>query len=379
MTRAYVGARPGQSGPRAKDVISMTRYAGIDAHKADLHVTVLEDDGQEADHFTVANDVNGHATLSDRLEATDHVGIEACDPAYPVVEHLLREGIEVQVGHATKLSQLMDPDFKDDDRDSWHLADLLRVGRFPPAYHPDPNAFLARDVLRRREDLGQQTGDVKRRIRSLVTRYGLEPPVTDLFSKTGLAWLKDAGFDDDRDKILRQYAEQLDLLEKQKAELETELARRAWDVPEARHLVTIRGIGIYSALLLVFEIGPVERFDNIGSFRGYVGSAPRVRQSGDTEIIDGERSSCNRRVKAVLSRATQYLISSKPDNPIKAYYHNQRDNGCSKQQAKARARGKLSNAVYAMLRKGEPCEWSAPEFADRKVKELERAAAAASA
>jgi len=274
---------------------------------------------------------------------------------------------------------MMDPDVKDDDRDSWHLADLLRVGRFPPAYHPDPNAFLARDVLRRREDLGQQTGDVKRRIRSLITRYGLEPPVNDLFSQAGLAWLKDAGLGDDRDAMLRQYAEQLDLLEAQKGELETELARRAWEVPEARDLVTIRGIGIYSALLLVFEIGPVERFDNIGKFRAYVGSAPRVRQSGDNEHVDGERASCNRRIKAVLSRATQCLLRSGQDNPIEAYYHKQRDNGCSKQQAKARARRKLANAVYAMLRKGEPCKWSDPEFAERKVSELKRAAAAASA
>jgi hypothetical protein len=71
------------------------------------------------------------------------------------------------------------------------------------------------------------------------------------------------------------------------------------------------------------------------------------------------------------------LISSTRNNPIKAYYHKQRDHGCSKQQANARARGKLSNAVYAMLRKGEPGEWSDSGFADRKVSELERAAAAA--
>jgi len=357
----------------------MTRYAGIDAHKAELYVTILDEDGEDVDHFIVQNDATGFDELTERLGADTDVGIEACDMAYPAVEHLLRQGIDVQVGHSKKLSQLMDPDYKDDDRDSWHLADLLRVGRFPPAYHPDPNAFLARDVLRRREDLGQQTGDVKRRIRSLITRYGVEPPVDDLFSQPGMAWLKEAGLGDDRDAMLRQYAEQLELFEAQKAELETELARRAWDVPEARHLVTIRGIGIYSALLLVFEIGPVERFDNIGKFRGYVGSAPKVEQSGDTEVVTGERNSCNRRVKAVLSRATQCLLRSQGDNPIKAYYNKQRDAGCSTKQAKARARGKLSNAVYAMLRKGEPCEWSDPEFAERKAARLKRAANRATA
>jgi len=142
-------------------------------------------------------------------------------------------------------------------------------------------------VLRRREDLGQQPGDVPRRIKRLVTRYGLEPPVDDRWSAGGLAWLKAAGLGDDRDLMLRQYAEQLDLLAAQKDALEEELARRAWAVPEARHLVTISGIGIYSALLLVIEIKPVERFDTIGKFRAYVGSAPRVRQSGDTEVVDG--------------------------------------------------------------------------------------------
>ena len=361
---------------RLKDVTTMPRYTGIDAHKADLHTTVLEADGDEVDHFTVTNDAGGFVALSERLEPDDHVGIEASTVCYPVVEHLLREGHTVRVGHPKKLSKLMDPDYKDDDRDSWHLADLLRVGRFPIAYHPDANAFLARDVLRRREDLGQATGDLKRRIKSLISRYGLEPPVDSLYTKEGLAWLKDAGLDDDRDTMLRQYAEQYDLLEKQKAELETELARRAWEVPEVKDLVTIEGIGPYSALSLVFEIGPVERFDNLGTFRGYVGSAPRISQSGDTEHVDGERSSCNPRVKSVLGRATQCLIRSGRDNPIKAYYHKQRNAGCRTKQAKARARGKLSNSVYAMLRKGEPCSWSDPEFADRKVTELERAATA---
>lgn len=62
-------------------------------------------------------------------------------------------------------------------------------------------------------------------------------------------------------------------------------------------------------------------------------------------------------MKALLSRATQQLIKpNSPATPIKAYYHKQLDNGCAKKQAKGRARGMLSNSVYAMLRKGEPCE-----------------------
>ena len=357
----------------------MTRYAGIDAHKTDLHVTVLDTDDDQTDHFHVPNTATGHEELTDRLDPDVHVGIEACDMAYPVVEYLLREGIEVQVGHPTKLSKLMDPDYKDDDRDSWHLADLLRVCRFPPAYHPDPNAFLARDVLRPREDLGQQIGDTKRRIKSLLRRYGLEPPVDGLWTSRGLAWLKEAGLDDDRDLLLRQYAQQLELLEAQKSALEEELGRRAWDVPEAKHLVTIEGIDIYSAMLFVFEINPVVRFDNLGKFRAYVGSAPRVRQSVDNKVAAGERTSCDRRVKAVLSRATQCLFRSNRENPVKAHYHKHRDNRCTAQQAKAWARGKLANAVYAMLRKANTATGRSRTSSTESTPKFERAAARATA
>jgi len=81
----------------------------------------------------------------------------------------------------------------------------------------------------------------------------------------------------------------------------------------------------------------------------------------------------------VLSRATQCLINSQREPPIKASYHKQREQGCENQQAKARARRTLVNAVSAMLRKGERCEWSDPEFADRKITQLARAAARARA
>lgn len=111
----------------------------------------------------------------------------------------------------------------------------------------------------------------------------------------------------------------------------------------------------------------------------YTRPTPRVHQSGETEYVDGERRSCNRRVKAVLSRATECLIRSNRGNPIKVYYHKQRENGCTAHQAKGRARGKLSNCIYAMLPDGEPCEWSDPAFADRKLAQLERAATAAGA
>lgn len=43
----------------------MTRYAGIDDHTANLHVTVLDETGSEVDHFTVTNDGRPSILLDD--------------------------------------------------------------------------------------------------------------------------------------------------------------------------------------------------------------------------------------------------------------------------------------------------------------------------
>lgn len=84
---------------------------------------------------------------------------------------------------------------------------------------------------------------------------------------------------------------------------------------------------MYSSFSLVFEIDPVGRFDYLGKLRGKDGAAPRVIQSGDSDIVASERTLINRRMEAVLSGATQNLLSSRRENPIKAYYQKQRYHG----------------------------------------------------
>ena len=42
----------------------MTRYAGLDARNGDLHVTVLEEDGEEVDHFFAPNEARSFETLT---------------------------------------------------------------------------------------------------------------------------------------------------------------------------------------------------------------------------------------------------------------------------------------------------------------------------
>lgn len=71
----------------------------------------------------------------------------------------------------------------------------------------------------------------------------------------------------------RHYAKQMTLFDQR-----LEGMRQAF--PQVESLVDIHGIGLYSALLIVAEIGEVERFRSAKQVGAYSGLTSRVHQSG---------------------------------------------------------------------------------------------------
>lgn len=53
------------------DVIRIERYAGTDAHKDDLYVTVFDVNGEQTDHFHAPNPSSGHEEITDRFDPAD--------------------------------------------------------------------------------------------------------------------------------------------------------------------------------------------------------------------------------------------------------------------------------------------------------------------
>lgn len=64
--------------------------------------------------------------------------------------------------------------------------------------------------------------------------------------------------------------------------VETQLASMGKDISEVKKLMTIPGIGSYSALAIYSEIGEISRFPDARHLSAYCGLVPHVDQSGDT-------------------------------------------------------------------------------------------------
>lgn len=77
--------------------------------------------------------------------------------------------------------------------------------------------------------------------------------------------------------MIDEYTEQIDALKEQ-------IERCVLESPAAQRLLTIPGVGQYTAAVVIAEIGEIDRFNTDKELVSYAGLDPVVHQSGDKEI-----------------------------------------------------------------------------------------------
>lgn len=346
------------------------RYAGVDIGKKAGHATILDQTGNVLAQFEFTNDPKGWGKLESHLKPGDEVIVEALTYAYPLIDHFRAMKQPVIVAHSRKVRQIAESESKTDQKDSHTLAHLRRVGYLPQAYIPDRATLRLRDLLRARIETGLETTRTTNRIHAYLDRNGIRPPLTGkkLFAPLGLAWLKQPRWRDERDVLLAIHVGQLEALAEREQRLQAELAKAGTKHERVGPLLSVKGIDVYTALVLIEESGDIERFASRETFRSYAGCAPRVRESSGIRRDGGVVRSCNRLLKYVLGLATERVIQDEHSNPIRGYYEAQLRRVRKKQRAKARARRKVCDLIYRILKTGEPCRWT--PTAEHRFKEV---------
>jgi len=114
---------------------------------------------------------------------------------------------------------------------------------------------------------------IKSELRRKNQKYGNG---RDIFTKRGKKWLSGLG-NPEIDSYLRIYK----VLEGEIREAERKIEEVGRRYEEVRLLKGIKGIGVYSALIIYSEIGEVERFQTEAKALSYAGRVPRVHLSGN--------------------------------------------------------------------------------------------------
>jgi len=134
---------------------------------------------------------------------------------------------------------------------------------------------------------------------------------------------------------------------KQAAAACEETAAGSMDNELVTRLVSIPGVGVHTARILIAEIGDMTRFSGVDKLMAFSGFDPRVRQSG---------TSLHRNTK-LTKRGSPYLrralflaanVTRQHDPQVKAYYQKKRSEGRTYTEAMMPVCRKLLSRVHAV-------------------------------
>ncbi len=139
-------------------------------------------------------------------------------------------------------------------------------------------------MLRCRGDLTETLTRVKQRILAFLLMRGFQYPGKTRWTKTFHTWVRAVPMGEMDQITLHTYLYQLEQLEQEVHRIEADLAavatRARYQAP-IRVLMAFRGIGLVTALTLIFEFGDLRRFSHPRQLMAYLGLVPSEHSSGN--------------------------------------------------------------------------------------------------
>jgi transposase len=252
---------------------------GIDLHRKRSHVAALDERGGELFSRRIANDPEMFVALLDGLDGESKIALEATYGWEWLADLLEEHGYELHLAHPLRTKAIASARVKTDAVDARTLAHLLRAELLPEAYVAPRELRDLRDLLRQRVVLTQMRTALKNRVHALIARQGIQRAHADLFGAGGRRFLDDLQLRPDPRARLEALLRLIADFDREIDALAHEIDRRAKHDPRVDVLRQIYGVGRYLGMLIVAEIGAIERFPSARHLCAWAGLTPTVRSS----------------------------------------------------------------------------------------------------
>jgi transposase len=251
--------------------------------------------------------------------------------------------------HPQRVKAIASAKLKNDRVDSATLAHLSRCDLLPEAWMADEATQQLRLRVRLRMALGRQRARAKNQLQAVLHQEGFVKPVTDVFGKRGRLWLKAIALSPAARMVVDTWLREVDHLDGEIAARTGELEQMAAGDARARCLQSVPGIGAYSAMVIVAEMGDVARFQNKQALASYAGLVPVVRESAGKRKRGGITHQGSNTLRWIMLQVAQ--VAARKSAPVGEWYMRLRARKPA-QVAKIALARKLLNAAWAMLRHG---------------------------
>ena len=329
----------------------MGEYIAFDSHK---HYTLAEREDvvtgrtrqRRIDHRRGAI-----AAYLGRCPAGTAVAVEATGNWYWIIDEIEQAGLEPLLVHPRKAKLMMGMINKTDRLDVHGLNRLQRTGTLPTVWIPPGDLRDLREVTRTRMVLVAARTRVKNRLTATLTKYALNlQGVSDAYGRRARPALEAAieALPPETRWTSRLLLERVDLLTDQVDRIDARLKALIAVTPQMERLMTLPGVGVVLAAVIVLEIGRIDRFPSAEHLASYAGTTPRVHSSGGKTRYGPLRSDVNRYLKWAFAEAA---------NSVAVNHRRRPDRHVSRRYRQIRQRKGHATAIGAVARHLAEATW----------------------
>jgi transposase len=256
----------------------MSVYVGIDVHRKRSQVAVVTGDGKVQVNRNVVNGAEPVLKLIGGLPAGTPVAFEAAYGWGWLVELLEDYGFDPHLVHPLRCKAIASARLKNDKVDAAILAQLLRADLLPEAWIAPPQVRQLRALLRHRASLVRLGTGLRNRIHAVVADFGYDR-TGSYWTGPGRGWLAELDLPAVSREIVTDCLTFIDALAPAVDRIDGELRQHARADPRVKVLTALPGVGQFTALVMLAEIGDITRFPSARKLASWAGLTPTVRGS----------------------------------------------------------------------------------------------------
>jgi transposase len=300
-----------QTQGRTFDYTGQSIYAGIDVHKKSWQVSIYSEQLHHKSFHQPADPKVLFNYLSKHFPKANYYSVyEAGYCGFWIHRQLKDLGINnIVVNPADVPTTDKEKKQKADPVDSNKLAKHLRNGDLEGIYIHDSGVLEDRTLMRMRGTINKEITRYKNRIKAELSFFGIEIPKQfqndyRYWSNPFMQWLSELQLSRESGtlsiSILVDHVKHLrqDLLWVNKKV--RELSRQEHYRKNVSLLMSIHGIGLLSAMVILTELADILRFSNQQKLSSYVGLTPTSHSSGDNQVHGEMINRGNKYLKKIL-------------------------------------------------------------------------------
>jgi transposase len=228
-------------------------------HRKRSQVAVVTEDGTVQLNKNVVNGSEPFLRLIGDLPSGTPVAFEAAFGWGWLADLLEGYGFEAHLVHPLRCKAIASARLKNDKVDAAILAQLLRADLLPAAWIAPAEVRRLRALLRHRISLVRLGTQLRNRIHAVAADHGYDRSAS-YWTGPGRGWLAELDLPAVSREIITDCLAVIDGLAPLIDRIDGELHQHAKADPRVKVLRTLPGVGEFTALIMVAEIGDITRF-----------------------------------------------------------------------------------------------------------------------